>query len=153
MTMTMERSLSAVDVAALLTHAYDVMDPSDPSWADLVGDLASRANTLAVPYSRAAEFLHVSVPTVAAWADRGVLDRVEESTVRAVTARSLARAEAVLAGMEDRSNRRVLHALAEALRDADLVERAQHVIDSTSPSDFVLCTATSSQPDVAERGL
>jgi transposase len=45
---------------------------------------AGRADAVAVSYSEAAKRLRVSVPTVDSWVQRGVLERVDDATVRSV---------------------------------------------------------------------
>lgn len=80
--------------------------------------LSLAAEQVAVPLSQAAEHLQVSVPTVRAWVDRGVLAEVSQAAVRSVSAASLGRAlDAVQAVREAGDSKRELARVAERLRD------------------------------------
>ncbi|GAA3133029.1 hypothetical protein GCM10010466_24550 [Planomonospora alba] len=90
----------------------------------------------AVRLATAAELLDVTLPTVRAWIRHGVLEAVPGRGVARVSATSLARALVVLREMEEgEAGHRRLARVIDALRDRDLLQRAQDTMSDTA--DFV----------------
>ncbi|MEU0565572.1 hypothetical protein ABZ297_09290 [Nonomuraea sp. NPDC005983] len=86
----------------------------------------------AVRLSTAATLLNVTVPTVRSWTSHGVLDAVRGEGVARVSATSLARVLVVLREIgEDEPGRR-LAKVVDALRDRDLLSRAQDALAETT---------------------
>ncbi|WP_155349414.1 hypothetical protein [Acrocarpospora pleiomorpha] len=89
----------------------------------------------AVRLSTAASLLNVTLPTVRSWIGHGVLDAVPGNGVARVSATSLARVLVVLREIgEDEPGRRLARVI-DALRDRDLLQRAQDALAETT--DFV----------------
>ncbi|MEU9830507.1 hypothetical protein AB0D67_03100 [Streptosporangium sp. NPDC048047] len=96
-------------------------------------DLGPRPS--AVRLSTAAELLEVTVPTVRSWMSHGLLEAVPGEGVARVSATSLARVLVVLRELgEDESGRRLARVI-DALRDRDLLSRAQEAL--AGATDFV----------------
>jgi DNA-binding transcriptional MerR regulator len=86
----------------------------------------------AVRLSTAAKLLNVTVPTVRSWISHGVLDPAGGEGVARVSATSLARVLVVLREIgEDEPGRRLARVI-DALRDRDLLNRAQEVLAETT---------------------
>jgi hypothetical protein len=84
----------------------------------------------AVKLACAAELLGVSVPTIRSWMAYGVLRAVPGEKVTRISATSMAEALVIVREMKDgESGRRRLARVIDALRDRDLLERAQEVGD------------------------
>ncbi|MEV6983692.1 hypothetical protein AB0M95_20895 [Sphaerisporangium sp. NPDC051017] len=89
----------------------------------------------AVRLSTAAGLLGVSIPTIRSWIGHGVLEAVPGEGVARVSATSLARVLVVLREIgEDEAGRRLTKVI-DALRDRDLLQRAQDALAETT--DFV----------------
>jgi hypothetical protein len=90
----------------------------------------------AVRLMTAAKLLGVSLPTVRSWMSHGVLETVPGQGVARVSATSLARVLVVLREIEEgEPGRRRLAKIIDALRDRDLLQRAQDTLSDTA--DFV----------------
>ncbi|MEU4411260.1 helix-turn-helix domain-containing protein [Streptosporangium sp. NPDC023963] len=86
----------------------------------------------AVKLACAAELLGVSVPTVRSWMVHGVLRAVPGEKVTRISATSLAEVLAVVREMgQGEPGRRRLARVIDALRDRDLLERAQDAAQMT----------------------
>ncbi|MER5650884.1 helix-turn-helix domain-containing protein [Streptosporangium sp. NPDC002524] len=86
----------------------------------------------AVKLACAAELLGVSVPTVRSWMAHGVLRAVPGEKVTRISATSLAEVLAVVRETEQgEPGRRRLARVVDALRDRDLLERAQDAAQMT----------------------
>ncbi|MFC4535209.1 hypothetical protein [Sphaerisporangium dianthi] len=89
----------------------------------------------AVRLSTAAGLLGVTIPTVRSWIAHGVLEAIPGGGVARVSATSIARVLVVLREMgEDEPGRRLTKVI-DALRDRDLLQRAQDTLAETN--DFV----------------
>lgn len=120
--MTAARTLSGGDLAEVLAELYSAVHAPEDDMAVAVLRAAGRADGVAVSYSEAAKRLRVSVPTVDAWVQRGVLERVAEATVRSISAKSLGKAPSVLRQLDDlKPTQRQLMRLTEDLRNRDLL--------------------------------
>lgn len=89
----------------------------------------------AVRLSTAAAVLGISVPTVRSWVSHGVLEATPDEGIARVSATSLARALVVLREIGDNESGRRLTKVIDALRDRDLLQRAQETLAETT--DFV----------------
>ena len=99
----------------------------------------------AVRLSTAARLLNVTVPTVRSWVGHGVLNSVPGEGVARVSATSLARVLVVLREIGDDDSGHRLAKVIDALRDRDLLSRAQEAMAETTEfveySDDGLMTA------------
>ena len=120
--MTAARTLSGGDLAEVVAELYSAVHAPEDDMAVAVLRAAGRADGVAVSYSEAAKRLRVSVPTVDAWVQRGVLERVADAAVRSVSAKSLGKALSALRQLDDlKPTQRQLMRLAEDLRNRDLL--------------------------------
>lgn len=90
----------------------------------------------AVRLATAAELLGVTIPTVRSWMSHGVLEAVSGESIAKVSATSIARVLVVLREIgDDEPGRRRLAKVIDALRDDDLLRRAQGEFGANT--DFV----------------
>ncbi|MEV7964361.1 hypothetical protein AB0O34_00035 [Sphaerisporangium sp. NPDC088356] len=90
----------------------------------------------AVRLATAAELLGTTIPTIRSWMSHGVLEAASGDGVARVTATSLARVLVVLREIgEGEPGRRRLAKVIDALRDRDLLQRAQDTLAEST--DFV----------------
>ena len=117
------RSLSGADLAESYAEFLAVLRGAP--LASALDRLSAAAEQVAVPLSQAAMHLRVTVPTVRAWLDRGILEEVTAASVRSVSAASLGRAlDAVHAVREAGDSKREIGRVAERLRDQILHSEA-----------------------------
>ncbi len=121
-----ERVRTAEDIADLfwLARAH----PDDATRQTLLNVVARHSSPpLGVRLTQAAEALNVSLPTIRAWVQRGVLEEVPDSPVREVSAVSLGWALAVVRTAGGDGQRHLMTAL-ESLRDRDLLLQARDLM-------------------------
>ena len=130
-----ERVRTAEDIADLFWLAR--ARPDEATRGTLLKVIARHsAPPLGVRLTQAAEALNVSLPTVRAWVQRGVLEEVADAPVREVSAVSLGWALAVVRTAGADSQRHLMTAL-DSLRDRDLLLRTEALTANLDAEDLL----------------
>jgi len=130
-----ERVRTAEDIADLFWLAQN--RPDEATRQTLLNVVARHSSPpLGVRHAQAAEALQVSLPTIRAWVERGVLEEIPNSPVREVSAVSLGWALAVVRTASGASQRHLMAAL-DSLRDRDLLLRAQDVMANANDDELL----------------
>jgi len=130
-----ERVRTAEDIADLFWLART--HPDDATRQTLLNVVARHSSPpLGVRLTQAAEALNVSLPTIRAWVQRGVLEEVSDSPVREVSVVSLGWALAVVRTAGGDGQRHLMTAL-ESLRDRDLLLQAQDLMADVGEQDLL----------------
>jgi hypothetical protein len=130
-----ERVRTAEDIADLFWLAQN--RPDEATRQTLLNVVARHSSPpLGVRHAQAAQALQVSLPTIRAWVQRGVLDQIPNSPVREVSAVSLGWALAVVRTASDAGQRHLMATL-DSLRDRDLLLRTHDALANTHDEELL----------------